>query len=191
MLWLALFSLAEHFQSVRRKGDGDSGPAEVEDRLALPHEKDVSEAARRERGELPLKDVPSARVSEVMASLPPNHGISLQRIEDVLARTKGDLGEAVEILLEEVDELGAVSDTSSERLSQVSLQMEYREGSEGFSSTQSDYESSKTSDTTKITTPNDSGDEATNVTDGIGELNVLSQQKTGEDSRRPRSEMVM
>ena len=106
MLWLALFSQAEHFQSVRRKGDADSGPAEIEDRLAVPHAKDMSEAARRERGELipdPTGPGPrDGRVSQVLASLPAGHGVSEQRASGILARVKGDLGEAVELLLEEL-----------------------------------------------------------------------------------------
>ncbi|RXK39248.1 hypothetical protein M231_03468 [Tremella mesenterica] len=52
MLWLALFSKGEHYQSIRRKGDSERGPSEIEDRLAVPHAKDESEAARRERAEL-------------------------------------------------------------------------------------------------------------------------------------------
>ena len=102
MLWLALFSQAEHFQSVRRKGDGDSGAAEVEDRLAIPHDKDTSEAARRARGEVVKHDLQST-LDQVMASLPPNHGISPHQAASVLARVKDDLGEAVELLLEEIE----------------------------------------------------------------------------------------
>ncbi|WVF70319.1 hypothetical protein IAT40_005109 [Kwoniella sp. CBS 6097] len=109
MLWLALFSQAEHFQSVRRMGDREHGPAEVEDRLAIPHERDVSEAARRERGELidDKKKVPmseSSQLNQLFASLPPGHGISEEHAQGILSRVKGDIGEAVEILLEEIDQ---------------------------------------------------------------------------------------
>ncbi|ODO11638.1 hypothetical protein I350_00422 [Cryptococcus amylolentus CBS 6273] len=109
MLWLALFSQAEHFQSIRRRGDKENGLAAVEDRLAVPHQRDVSEAARRARGELiegDSKGAPQSRsslVSQVLASLPSGHGITPQQVESVLARVKGNYGEAVEILLEEVD----------------------------------------------------------------------------------------
>jgi len=107
MLWLALFSQAEHFQSVRRKGDGDSGAAEVEDRLSIPHEKDRSEAARRQRGEIVKPDYTGSHdntlVDRMLASLPPNHGITQSRAGDVLSRVRGDFGAAVEILLEEMD----------------------------------------------------------------------------------------
>ncbi|WVQ85100.1 hypothetical protein IAT38_007264 [Cryptococcus sp. DSM 104549] len=122
MLWLALFSQAEHFQSVRRKGDRESSSAEVEDRLAIPHEKDTSEAARRERGELiddPDKSKPSASlVSQLLASLPPRHAITTSQAEGVLARVKGNLGEAVEILLEEIEfdaDTEQVSESSSDQ----------------------------------------------------------------------------
>ena len=105
MLWLALFSQAEHFQSIRRKRNGDSGAAEVEDRLAIPHAKDTSEAARVARGEN-VKTVPACgddRVNQVLASLPPNHGISTLQASNILARVKGDLGEAIDVLLEQID----------------------------------------------------------------------------------------
>ncbi|KAK4685620.1 OTU domain-containing protein 3, partial [Tremellales sp. Uapishka_1] len=106
MLWLALFSQAEHFESIRHKGDKESGPAEIEDRLAVPHASDRSEAAKKERGE--MLDTDSAvplrgdLIQQVLASLPPNHGISASEAAGVLARVKGNLGDAVEILLEEV-----------------------------------------------------------------------------------------
>lgn len=194
MLWLALFSLAEHFQSIRRKGDGDSGPAEVEDRLAIPHEKDVSEAARRERGEIPNKDVPSVKVSEVLASLPPGHGVSNRRVEEILARTKGDLGDAVEILLEEIEDLGVMSDSSTDPAFDTPATMAYREGSGDISSSQSDYDSSKTSETTKLTTPNDSGDETAHVADGLDELQSVyigSEEKSTPVITRRRRVAVM
>ncbi|WWD17735.1 hypothetical protein CI109_102176 [Kwoniella shandongensis] len=120
MLWLALFSQAEHFQSVRRRGDRDNGPAEVEDKLAVPHQKDTSEAARRERGELidepkTKSEKSSPSLEQLLASLPPGHGISAKHAAGVLARVKGDLGEAVEILLEDIDlETGQGSDVSSD-----------------------------------------------------------------------------
>ncbi|OCF38266.1 hypothetical protein I317_07975 [Kwoniella heveanensis CBS 569] len=108
MLWLALFSQAEHFQSIRRMGDREHGPAEVEDRLAVPHQRDVSEAARRERGELidEKKKIPmseSSKLQQLFASLPPGHGISDEYAQGILSKVKGDIGEAVEILLEEID----------------------------------------------------------------------------------------
>ena len=127
MLWLALFSKAEHYQSVRRKGDTDTGAAEIEDRLAVPHAKDMSEAARRERGELeadgtialpadPGKNQEAApksgsdgfkrplhpKTASVLSSLPSTHQITESHASSVLERVKGDLGEAVEILLEEI-----------------------------------------------------------------------------------------
>ena len=174
MLWLALFSLAEHFQSVRRKADGDSGPAEVEDKSAIPHERDASEAARRERGEIIPKATPSAKVHEVLASLPPGHGMTIRQVEGVLARVKGDLGEAVEILLEDI-EVDKMSDASS-----PSPHAEghnhgpfYRENSASLSS-QSDGDSSRTSETSKMTTPDLSGDEEprSSIVEGLNDLKV-------------------
>ncbi|WVW82469.1 hypothetical protein I302_104480 [Kwoniella bestiolae CBS 10118] len=110
MLWLALFSQAEHFQSVRRMGDREHGPAEVEDKLSVPHARDVSEAARRERGELveekklktPLSL--SSKITQLLNSLPAGHGVTPDQAQNVLGRTHGDIGEAVEILLEEIDQ---------------------------------------------------------------------------------------
>lgn len=176
MLWLALFSLAEHFQSVRRKGDGDSGPAAVEDKCAIPHQKDASEAARRERGEVISKPAPSAKVAEVLASLPPGHGITVQQAEGVLARVKGDLGEAVEILLQDV-EIDSMSDTttSDQHVDRLLKSPFYRENSASLSS-QSDGETSRTSDTSKMTTPDLSGDEKSkeSLLDGLGGLQMLT-----------------
>lgn len=106
MLWLALFSQAEHFQSVRRiskitgKIEGN-GPAEVEDFRMEPHEMDISEAAKRERGLNP--EPVSTKVQQLLASLPAGHDVDERRASGVLGRVKGDLGEAVEILLEELD----------------------------------------------------------------------------------------
>ncbi|KAK8866063.1 hypothetical protein IAR55_001214 [Kwoniella newhampshirensis] len=119
MLWLALFSQAEHFQSVRRRGDRDNGPAEVEDKLAIPHQRDLSEAARRARGELidepkSKTDKSSPSIEQLLASLPPGHGISTEHAAGVLARVKGELGDAVEILLEEIDLEVQGSDISSD-----------------------------------------------------------------------------
>lgn len=115
MLWLALFNDAEHYQSVRRKGDRERGPAEVEDRLALPHEKDKSESARIARGELPAPAAESSKsgssgVSMVFASLPVGHAFTPDYVTGVLSRVKGDVGAAVEILIEEVDTLSEISD---------------------------------------------------------------------------------
>ena len=159
MLWLALFALAEHFQSVRRKGDRDSGPAEVEDTAAIPHARDMSESARRQRGEH-IDKTPSAKVSEVLASLPPGHGITAQQAAGVLARVKGDLGEAVEILLEDLD-IDTLSDLSSsdQQVEHLLETSPYRDPSDSYSSSQSDGESSKTSSTSKITTPAESSDD--------------------------------
>ncbi|WWC66392.1 uncharacterized protein I206_100294 [Kwoniella pini CBS 10737] len=119
MLWLALFSQAEHFQSIRRMGDREHGPAEIEDRLSIPHARDVSEAARRERGELideieNKTPVPlSSKVSQVLSSLPPGHGVSSEQVEGILGRAHGDIGEAVEILLEHINqEKEGISDRS-------------------------------------------------------------------------------
>lgn len=72
------FSQAEHFQSIRRRGDKDNGSANIDDHLAVPHAKDTSEAARRERGEIAGNKVESlsSRVAQLLASLPPGHGIS-------------------------------------------------------------------------------------------------------------------
>ncbi|WVQ97588.1 hypothetical protein IAU59_004702 [Kwoniella sp. CBS 9459] len=135
MLWLALFSQAEHFQSIRRMGDREHGPAEVEDRLAVPHERDVSEAARRERGELideKSKKVPmseSSKLNQLFASLPPGHGISADYAQGILSRVKGDIGEAVEILLEEIDQAGEGADEgSTENSSDASSSSERVEG---------------------------------------------------------------
>jgi hypothetical protein len=109
MLWLALFNDAEHYQSVRRKGDNERAPAEIEDKLAIPHEADKSEAAKIQRGEIvpPTADKgdkgQSSLVTQVLASLPPLHSHSQEYITGILARVKGDVGEAVEILLEEIE----------------------------------------------------------------------------------------
>ena len=51
-MWLALFSKSVHYKSVRRKGDGETGPADIEDRLAVPHTKDNSTFAKQQRAEL-------------------------------------------------------------------------------------------------------------------------------------------
>ncbi|AFR97969.2 hypothetical protein C343_06123 [Cryptococcus neoformans C23] len=118
MLWLALFSQAEHFQSIRRRGDKDNGSANIDDHLAVPHAKDTSEAARRERGEIAGNKVESlsSRVAQLLASLPPGHGISSTYAEGVLSRVKGDLGEAIEILLEEIQlEADKESESSSDQ----------------------------------------------------------------------------
>ncbi|WVR06028.1 hypothetical protein IAU60_003056 [Kwoniella sp. DSM 27419] len=115
MLWLALFSQAEHFQSIRRLGDREHGPAEIEDRLAVPHARDTSEAARRERGELVEEKNPmtaSSKVAQLLASLPAGHGVGDKHAGDILARVKGDVGEAVEILLEEIDMEGSAASWS-------------------------------------------------------------------------------
>lgn len=117
MLWLALFNDAEHYQSIRRKGDRERGPAEVEDRLALPHEKDLSESARIARGEMPVPGPDksaSAKVALVQASLPTGHAFSADHITNILARAKGDVGGAVEILLEEMDGSSDMSELSDE-----------------------------------------------------------------------------
>jgi hypothetical protein len=170
MLWLALFSLAEHFQSIRRRGDRESSVAEVEDSSAIPHQRDTSEAARRERGEVVDKAAPSAKVAEVLASLPPGHGVSVRKAEGVLARVKGDLGEAVEILLDDL-ELDSLSDTSSDHVDHLLDQPPYRETSISASSSQSDGGTSRTSETSKLTTPGDSSDEK--VVTGINDLNMF------------------
>ncbi|UOH80248.1 hypothetical protein LQV05_002899 [Cryptococcus neoformans] len=121
MLWLALFSQAEHFQSIRRRGDKDNGSANIDDHLAVPHAKDTSEAARRERGEIVNDKVESlspisSRVAQLLASLPPGHGISSTYAEGVLSRVKGDLGEAIEILLEDIQlEADKESESSSDQ----------------------------------------------------------------------------
>ncbi|KIR37126.1 hypothetical protein I352_00438 [Cryptococcus deuterogattii MMRL2647] len=121
MLWLALFSQAEHFQSIRRQGDKDNGSANIDDHLAVPHAKDTSEAARRERGEIIGNKVEtrppiSSRVAQLLASLPPGHGISSTYAEGVLLRVKGDLGEAIEILLEDIQsEADKESESSSDQ----------------------------------------------------------------------------
>ncbi|WWC99847.1 hypothetical protein V866_006756 [Kwoniella sp. B9012] len=109
MLWLALFSQAEHFQSVRRMGDREHGPAEIQDILSVPHARDVSEAARRERGELVDEKKPktplslSSKITQLLNSLPVGHGISPDQAQNVLGRTHGDIGEAVDILLEDIN----------------------------------------------------------------------------------------
>ncbi|RSH80567.1 uncharacterized protein EHS24_009149 [Apiotrichum porosum] len=107
MLWLALFAEAEHYESIRR--GRDSGPADIPDSMAVPHARDVSEAARRERGE-PVPELDGkpdngkdSRLAQVLASLPPGHGLDDAHVVGVLARTKGDVSAAVEILLEDID----------------------------------------------------------------------------------------
>jgi hypothetical protein len=121
-IWLALFAEAEHYESVRKGGAG--GPAEVPDTLAVPHARDVSEAARRERGEViegDAKDTKDkankvdSRLAQVLASLPAGHSVTTARATGVLARTKGDIGAAVEILLEdlEAEAEDATSDASA------------------------------------------------------------------------------
>lgn len=121
LIWLALFAEAEHYESVRKGGSG--GPAEVPDSLAVPHTRDVSEAARRERGEVIEGDVKTkegkpakvdSRLTQVLASLPAGHGITSVRAAGVLARTKGDVAAAVEILLEDIqaEAEATTSDTS-------------------------------------------------------------------------------
>ena len=192
MLWLALFSQAEHFQSVRRKGDGDSGAAEIEDRLAIPHEKDVSEAARRERGE--IADVNNGKVptkvTEVLASLPPGHGVTETQASGVLARVRGDLGEAVEILLEELELDESHSDASNhyieKLLAPVHEAKEYLAHSPPSSPSSSHSETaasarSDTSATSKMTTPSEGSpgkgksSNSSGVAQGISELKLLSQ----------------
>ena len=184
MLWLALFSLAEHFQSIRRRGDRDSNVAEVEDSSAVPHQRDTSEAARRERGEVVDKAAPSAKVHEVLASLPPGHGVSIRRAEGVLARVKGDLGEAVDVLLDDL-ELESLSGSSSDvHVDNMLNQPPYREQSISASSSQSDGGSSKTSETSKLTTPADSSDEK--VVTGINDLDIFFSEKAKNSPKVPR-----
>jgi OTU domain-containing protein 3 len=104
MLWLALFASAEHFQSVRNLNENARGPANVEDKYAVPHPLDRSEVARRGRGEIigtPAKK--GSTVQQLLKSLPVGHGVTEARAAGVLARTKGDLGAAVEILLEDLE----------------------------------------------------------------------------------------
>jgi OTU domain-containing protein 3 len=115
MLWIALLNNAEHYQSVRRKGDHDRTPAEIEDRLALPHGKDRSESARIARGELPAPSAQPSKsnVSIVFSSLPAGHAFTSAYITGILARVKGDIGAAVEILIEEMDTLSEISDETN------------------------------------------------------------------------------
>lgn len=185
MLWLALFSQAEHFQSIRKKGDGDSGAAEVEDRLAIPHRKDLSEAARKERGE--VVKVPqgvNTTIDQVLASLLPNHGFTPEQTSNVLSRVKGNLGEAVEILLEEIEH-GSGSDgrvdemlafrTTSPAGTMVSSESEGGTGSGSGSGTGTG--------TSKVTTPS-AGDEEMKVAEvgegmGMEELRVRSEGSKG------------
>lgn len=132
MLWLALFSEAEHYESVRRVGPGaGTGPAEVPDALAVPHERDVSEAARSQRansGDAPQSKrsslaeryIADGRVAQVIASLPPWHGISDDDAASVLVRCDGDVSRAIDILFDQLDSDGdgdaatEASDTSAD-----------------------------------------------------------------------------
>lgn len=165
MLWLALFSQAEHFQSVRSKSGGENGPAEVEDRMAIPHESDDSEAARRDRGEMIGKPAPEANVAAVLASLPAGHGFTPKQVEGVLARVKGNLGEAVSILVEDLQ-------LEDESLSE-SLDVDYRDRSSSPSSLRSGS-TAATSDTSKITTPSNSSGSEQSIQTGIDGLKMMS-----------------
>lgn len=184
MLWLALFSQAEHFQSVRRKGDGDSGAAEVEDRLTFPHEKDLSEAARRERGETP-KFIPTERgIDQVLASLPPDHGITPKQAVSVLPHVKGNLGEAVEILLEEIE-----SDSGNDH--RVDEMLAFRTTSPAETTTSSSSEQG--TGTSQVTTPSAGSAEVEKAKGGLGgdlvemgKLEVASQPRGRGGVRRGR-----
>lgn len=107
MLWLALFNDAEHYQSIRRRGDRERGAAHIEDKLALPHERDRSEAARIARGELAPQPASSAAMRQVIMSLPTGHGFSQDHISGILARHKGNIHDAVETLIDELNDDGA------------------------------------------------------------------------------------
>ncbi|ODO07159.1 hypothetical protein L198_00738 [Cryptococcus wingfieldii CBS 7118] len=193
MLWLALFSQAEHFQSIRRRGDKENGLAAVEDRLAVPHQRDVSEAARRARGELierDSKDAPQSRsslVSQVLASLPSGHGITPQQVENVIARVKGNYGEAVEILLEEVDlevEDGSESSVNdNHRVEEMlrerpSLTMAHSAGS----SVPSQEDDLRRRSSYRDPNPRAPSPALTSTTDTRSRSNSLSDDNTREDS---------
>lgn len=120
MLWLALFNDAEHYQSVRRKGDHERGPAEIEDRLLIPHERDMSESAKAIRsgsgsetssnstGSSEISSSPQSQkrdttLDEVLRSLPAGHGFADKYVLGVIKRFKGDAAEAIDSLLEELE----------------------------------------------------------------------------------------
>lgn len=189
MLWLAFFAEAEHYDSIR-KGSG-TGPAEVPDSLAVPHSRDVSELARRERGDLPPEE-PSRRsggkndkLAQVYASLPPNHGLTDDHVAGVLARVKGDIGEAVEILLEDIDleaEAGSQSSHSSAHVeAMLSDKDAYRErlntpSSEEYAASQSD--SASTAPTSPLGSPSEREDSDTSPEDDKGGHLLRSGRRT-------------
>lgn len=128
MLWLALFNNAEHYQSVRRRGDHERRPAEIEDRLAIPHELDKSERAKALRGEIdkpspvPSDTVLAAKYKEdgplqqVLRAMPVHYRLDHKYVENVLRRNKGVVDDAIETLLEELElrePEGEDEDTSS------------------------------------------------------------------------------
>ncbi|BEI92136.1 uncharacterized protein CcaverHIS019_0409560 [Cutaneotrichosporon cavernicola] len=154
MLWLGLFSGAEHYESVRRQGPGaSSGPADVPDSLVIPHERDQSEAAQAERAESGTehkRSTPSAsdaaaarfiadgRVAQVVASLPPWNSVSDAYVAQVLVRTEGDISKAIDIIFDQLDSDGegvedargdTQSDTSTTSTSGASAMLGYRDTS--------------------------------------------------------------
>lgn len=178
MLWLALFSGAEHYESVRRQGPGSSsGPAEVPDNLAIPHERDQSEAAQAERAEsgsgrkrstnaasdaAAARFVADGRVAQVIGSLPPWHGVSDADAAQVLVRTDGDVSKAIDILFDQLDSDGdgddgpndSHSDTST---SGASAMLGYRDRT---ASTSPDGPSSLTESTSTDDSPQTPGSDA-------------------------------
>lgn len=134
MLWLALFSGAEHYESVRRQGPGSSsGPAEIPDSLAIPHERDQSEAAQAERAEsgsgrkrstasdaAAARFISDGRVAQVIASLPPWHGVSDSDAAQTLVRTEGDVSKAIDILFDQLDSDGDGEDGPGDSQSDTS-----------------------------------------------------------------------
>ncbi|ORY34274.1 hypothetical protein BCR39DRAFT_517372 [Naematelia encephala] len=175
MLWLALFSMAEHYQSVRRKGDG-GGAAEIEDKLAVYHEMDNSEAARKARGEIVAGDSGTA-YGRLVALLPPSHGLSTALIKATLGRTQNDIHAAHEILLEEL----ALDDGVEDPKDKVS----YREPSPTKSSTPTSS-ASHGGESTEPTTPEEV---LGKPDDGLEELHDLKmkikpQHKTRQSANR-------
>lgn len=194
MLWLAFFAEAEHYDSIR-KGSG-SGPADVPDMLAVPHSRDVSELARRERGDLPPEE-PSRRsggkndkLAQVYASLPPNHGLTDDHVSGVLARVKGDIGEAVEILLEDIDLAAEAGSQSSHSSAHVEAMLSDKDAYRERINTPSSEEyvaSPSSSASTAPTSPLGTGSEREDPEDDKGGHLLRSGRRTATPAPPPAS----
>lgn len=209
MLWLALFSEAEHYQSIRRKDDS-GGPALVEDRLAIPHALDRSEAARKERGE-PASYTQSQSQSQshhsstssslklIFDSLPPGHRISTSHAQGVLDRVKGNTDEAIEILLEEISydsEVGSDASGSDKKVERLL----YRERSGSTTSTvaltpgsvesgTTESNASAGTASTKVTTPSTSTNSNSEGEKGVGRVGLRVRPKRRLRERAGRSKL--